>query len=57
VAAIHAALGDTGRALDWLDRAYEERSPWMAYVAVDPRFSALRSQARFDGLLRRTRLR
>jgi hypothetical protein len=29
----------------------------MAYVAVDPRFSALRSHARFDSLLRKTRLR
>jgi DNA-binding SARP family transcriptional activator len=57
VAAIHVALADTSRALDWLERAYEERSPWMPYVAVDPRFSALRSHARFDSLLRKTRLR
>ena len=40
VAAIHVALEDTSSALDWLERAYEERSPWMAYVAVDPRFEA-----------------
>jgi hypothetical protein len=57
VAAIHAALGDTGTALDWLDRAYEERSPWLGYVGVDPRFESLRSHPRFDSHLRKARLR
>ncbi len=56
VAAIHVALGDSGSALDWLERAYEERSPWMAYTAVDPRFEALRSSDRFESLLRKVRL-
>ena len=57
VAAIHVALEDTSGALDWLDRAYEERSSWLAYVAVDPRFGALRSHPRFESLLTKARLR
>jgi len=57
VAAIHVALEDTSRALDWLERAYEEQSSWMGYVGVDPRFEALRSHPRFDSLLTKLRLR
>ena len=56
VAAIHLTLEDTSSALDWLARAYEERSPWLPYVAVDPRFGALRSHPRFEALLRKARL-
>jgi eukaryotic-like serine/threonine-protein kinase len=50
VAAIHVALGDTTAALDWLERAFAERSPWIGYLAVDPRVAPLRSQARFQRL-------
>ena len=37
VAVIHIALGDTNAGLDWLERAYEEQSPWIGYLKVDPR--------------------
>ncbi len=56
VAAIHVALGDTGAALDWIERAYQEQSPWLGYLGVDPRFDPLRSQARFVRLLRKAGL-
>jgi hypothetical protein len=55
-AVIHAALGDTAAALEWLERAYDEQSPWIGYVAVDPRLDPLRSHARFQTLLTRARL-
>jgi tetratricopeptide (TPR) repeat protein len=57
VAVIHAALGDTGAALDGLERAYAEQSPWVAYLGVDPRIDPVRSQPRFRRLLDRARLR
>ena len=56
VAAIYGALGDTDEAFEWLDRAYEERSPWIGYMNVDPRLDPLRSDPRFDALLRKARL-
>ncbi len=56
VAAVYAALGATTTALDFLDRAYAEQSPWIGYLAVDPRFAGLRSQDRFRGLLRQAGL-
>ncbi len=53
VAAIHVALGDTTVALDWLERAFAERSPWIGYLAVDPRVAPLRSHPRFQNLIRK----
>jgi tetratricopeptide (TPR) repeat protein len=51
VAAIHVALGDTSAALDWLERALAERSPWIGYLEVDPRVAPLRSHPRFKRLV------
>ena len=52
IAVIHNALGETDQAFQWLDRAYEERSAWLAYLAVDPRLDGLRRDERFVALLR-----
>jgi DNA-binding SARP family transcriptional activator/TolB-like protein/Tfp pilus assembly protein PilF len=56
VALIYGALGETDTALDWLDRAYEEQSPWIGYLKVDPRAALLREHPRFNSLLRKARL-
>jgi TolB-like protein/Tfp pilus assembly protein PilF len=56
VALIHIALGDVNIGLDWLDRAYEEQSPWIGYMRVDPRLDPVRSQPRFQRLLTKARL-
>jgi serine/threonine protein kinase/tetratricopeptide (TPR) repeat protein len=57
-AAIFAGLGDTDRALEWLQRAYDDRSIWLAsFVTGDPWFDALRGDSRFDELVRPFRVR
>jgi TolB-like protein/Flp pilus assembly protein TadD len=56
VALIHAALGEVDEAFSRLDRAYDERSGWLPYAAVEPRLVALRSDARFGRLLEKIRL-
>ncbi len=56
VAAIHIALGDTTAGLDWLERAYDEQSPWTGYLRVDPRVDPVRSHPRFKSVLRKARL-
>ncbi len=56
VAVIHAALGDTDEAFDRLEGAFEERSPWIGYMKVDPRVDPLRSDPRFDDILLKARL-
>ena len=55
-AVICAALGETDDAFRWLDRALEERSPWIGYMAVDPRLDGLRSDPRLDVLMKNVRL-
>jgi hypothetical protein len=46
-------LGDKDRAFGWLDKAYEERSYLMAFLRVIPLADPLRSDPRFDDLVRR----
>ncbi len=53
IAVVHAGLGQTGKALDWLERACEERNGWMVYLNVEPRLDPLRSKPRFAKLLER----
>jgi len=56
VAVVHIALGDTVAGLDWLDRAFDEQSPWIGYLAVDPRLAPVRSNPRFKSLLAKAHL-
>lgn len=50
---VYLALGDTASALDWLERAAEERSPLVVYVKTAPQFDRLRNEPRFQALLRK----
>ena len=56
VALVHVGLGDRDRAFAWLERANRERSAWLAWANVEPRFDGLRSDPRFGRLLRRLNL-
>jgi TolB-like protein/DNA-binding winged helix-turn-helix (wHTH) protein/Flp pilus assembly protein TadD len=53
---ICAGLGENDRALEWLERAFQERSTWMITLRVDPRLDPLRGYARFVDLVRRVGL-
>jgi tetratricopeptide (TPR) repeat protein len=53
IAALYAHAGRKDRALDWLETAYEERDPNMVYLSVYPTWDSLRSDPRFQSLLRR----
>ena len=50
VAIIHAALGAREHALDWLERAFEERADHLPYLKVNPRLDVLRDEPRFRRL-------
>jgi tetratricopeptide (TPR) repeat protein len=48
---IYEALGDHDQAFAFLDQAFEERSPWLVYLAREPRLRHLHGDPRFDALL------
>ncbi len=52
LAQIYAALGDKQHAMKWLQSAYDERAVWMQYLKVDPVLDSVRSQPRFQNLVR-----
>src|SRR5207253_859132 len=56
VAKIYAALGDKEQALHWLEKGYEERNPDFIELKVEPVLDVLRTDARFQDLLRRVGL-
>jgi hypothetical protein len=45
-------LGDRPRALEWLEKAYARRVPYLVFLAVDPQFDAFRADPRFRDLIR-----
>jgi serine/threonine-protein kinase len=55
-ACIYAQAGDKDKALEYLEKTYQRREHWMAYLQVDPRFDSLRNDPRYDALVKRLRL-
>jgi eukaryotic-like serine/threonine-protein kinase len=52
-AGIHVGLGEEDRAMEYLEKACEERSHWLMYLHMDPGMDSLRSNPGFQDLLRR----
>jgi serine/threonine protein kinase len=52
-ALVYAGLGEKDRAFEWLERAYKVHEGDMSFLKVDPPFDPLRSDPRFQDLLRR----
>jgi pentatricopeptide repeat protein len=53
IAPIYVGLGDIERSVEWLNKACDERSLWLVWLGVDPKFDSLRSDPRFQDILRR----
>jgi hypothetical protein len=50
---VYLGLGQKDRAFEWFEKAFVERSGWMAYLKVDPRLDPVRTDPRYADLLRR----
>ena len=53
VAVIEVGLGNKDQALTWLEKAYEDRTFFMINLKIEPELDPLRSEPRFQDLLRR----
>ena len=53
MAYIYSCLNEKDEAFRWLEKAYQERSAWLVYMNMAPWLDNLRSDSRFDDLLRR----
>ena len=53
IATVYAAMADKDQALAQLEQAYQDRSSWFAFMKVDPEVDSLRSDPRFQDLMRR----
>jgi serine/threonine-protein kinase len=56
VATLYAIAGENSQALEWLEKGLEERSPQMPYVDTSVGLAPLRSDPRFQDLLRKMNL-
>ena len=55
-ATLYIGLDDPQHALDWMERALEERRGWLAYLRVNPLLDPLRGEPRFQALIDKMRL-
>jgi eukaryotic-like serine/threonine-protein kinase len=53
LAGIHLGIGENDQALEYLERAYEEKSHWLIYLHIDPGMDNLRGEPLFKDLLSR----
>jgi len=55
LARAYAALGDVDRGMEWLRRAFDERTMWLTYVRQDNELRMLRADPRYAALDRQLR--
>jgi len=56
LALVAAGLDEAEEAMKYLEEAFRKRDPYLVWLKCDPRFDALRIEARFEDLLRRVGL-
>ena len=55
LAKAYAALGDVDKGIEWLSRAFDERTSFLVYVRVDDELASLRADPRYAALDRQLR--
>jgi adenylate cyclase len=53
VACAYANLGDSDKAMEWLEKAYQQRLPYLPSINTDFSFDAIRTDRRFRDLMKR----
>jgi len=53
MAMLYLHMDNKQEALSWLEKAYEARSAWVTWMKMDPALDALRSEPRFQAILKK----
>ena len=53
IALVHVGLGESDKAIDWIERAYRESERTIGVLAADPRLEPISADPRFQSILRR----
>jgi len=56
VAEVYAYRGEVDKALEWLDRAYQQHDAGLAHIKYDPLLESVRSDPRYKALLQKMNL-
>jgi TolB-like protein/DNA-binding winged helix-turn-helix (wHTH) protein/Tfp pilus assembly protein PilF len=56
IADVYAYRGESGKAFEWLDRAYQHRDGGLLSLKIDPLLKSLRQDPRYSELLKKMRL-
>lgn len=56
IAVVYAGLKETDQTFKYLELGYQDRSFWMCWLRVDPRFDGIRGDPRYQNILRRMHL-
>jgi TolB-like protein/DNA-binding winged helix-turn-helix (wHTH) protein len=56
IATVYLGLSEKNTAMDWLEKAYQDRSNGLIFIKVDPELDGLRSDRRFQDLQKKMRL-
>ena len=53
---LYAALGEADATFEWLERAYQDRRGWLAYLRVEPALAPFRGDQRLTAFIERMHL-
>jgi serine/threonine protein kinase/tetratricopeptide (TPR) repeat protein len=53
---LYVTLGQRDRAFEWMDKAFQDRRGWLAYLKIEPMLDSIRDDPRFHRMLERMRL-
>ena len=53
IGTVYAGLGDKDKAFAWLEKDFQQRSGQLPFIRWWPNFESLRSDSRYDDLVRR----